>query len=840
MQMQIQLNGITYATPNALANDGDMQALVNLRKKDGTLQPVTEGTPIGTLTRQYDYIYLHPVQNKQCWIGILANTLYTDILDTPVEICRLDAKINRIKHIGNTLIALTEKGIFYFLYKNNTYKPLGYKPPFPYLTYEYNIYPSRTYFTDFDNIPDVQAAMEALIVKTRWNTQNEYASLLCGTYMLRYALKLYDGSYIRHSSPILINPYTQHPYYVNLYYDRDNNFVKEFSYITIRFYTLSCTLNPSLLLDWKDIITSIDIFITNEMGMIAETFKNIDQAITEPNNPNEHQIYIRKSLYPQDIDNNRITSTIQETGNFYLIKSIPVTSDKTTTITCPEKADITTMQNIIHNEQLPVDSFSHHNITANYAYTYNQRLHIANIKTIYFNGFGLPAFTGKTKEPAFRPGDTTTYETVPNAYITIYIDDLTQQTTSQTFNVKYIDLNPLFSYPDPRAYKAVITFCDNANRIYKQIELPLKPHNNLNIAYYLSPDLSPIAPPEKTGGTFQPQNTSIATIEDNKLKVSAISNPFIFPNENTYTTASNITAMATNSTPVSEGQFGQYPLYLFTQTGIYIMQTGSDEITYSSIVPVAEEIALKDTVTPVAGAVFFLTPKGAHLIAGSKTQSISDTLNAPLPATTTQHEKIIMQNLFPALPDLSTSFLTFIQLPRTTVQFNYRQNEIIIMNESKNYAYVFNFHSNTWHITTHTFTPIQNTYPHTYGIRNLQILDIADETHTPTPVLLFTRPMKLGTQQYKHLHRQILRSLIINPAQCGLFTFSSNDATNFCIKSNRRIPPGSHIDPDTCLIARNTYRYFTTLFIGTLSPQSRINYLEATIYNTFDNNDKLK
>lgn len=836
--IQTQLNGITHATPNTLANDGEMHTLVNLRKKDGTLQPVTEGTPVGTLSRQYDFIYLHPTHDTKNWIGIKNNTIYTDILNTPVAVCQLDNSILQIKHIGNTLIAFTDQNIYYLLYKEHNYKKIGNKPPLPYLKYACYTKYTRNYFSDFAAVPDIQLAMEALFVKTRWDIQKENARLLCGTHLLRYALKLYDGSYIRHSSPILINPNTQHPYTARLAYDGDK-FNPENSIVSITLYYLTCTLSPSILLDWKDIITSIDIFLSPELGMVSETFKDINASITETTPPHDHIQYTYKFLSPQDINNDLIAANINDTGNFYLIKSIPVTSEEAT-VSFPENSDLSTMQNLIHNEQLPLDTFSHHQLTADYAYIYNQRLHIAGIKTTFFSGFGLPALTGKIKNPGpNRPGQPAiTYENIPIAYITTYINDL-GQTTSQTYNVDYLDLNPLFSYPDPRAYKAVITFCDNANHIYKQIELPLKPHSALNIAYYLTPDLSPITPVETQDSIYQPHDTPVFIIEENKIKVTALSNPFIFPNENTYTTATAIIAMATNSTPVSEGQFGQYPLYLFTATGIYIMQTGNNEITYSNIVPVAEEIALPGTVTPVPGAVFFLTAKGAYLIAGSKTQSISDSLNSELPALTTPRLDTIIQNLFPNLPRLSTSFLRFIHLPGTTVQFNYQQNEILILNENENYAYVHNFHSDTWHITTHTFTPVQNTYPHTYGTQGLQVIDIANETDTPTPVIMFTRPLKFGTQQFKTLHRQILRSLILNPSDCGLFTFSSNDATNFCIKSNQRIPPGSHIDIDTSLIARNTYRYFTLLLIGTLSPGSRINYLDTTIYNTFTN-DKLK
>ena len=49
-----------------------------------------------------------------------------------------------------------------------------------------------------------------------------------------------------------------------------------------------------------------------------------------------------------------------------------------------------------------------------------------------------------------------------------------------------------------------------------------------------------------------------------KIKVSEVNNPFVFDDKLTYVVGSGkILAMISNSIRISEGQFGQYPLYVF-------------------------------------------------------------------------------------------------------------------------------------------------------------------------------------------------------------------------------------------------------------------------------------
>lgn len=71
--------------------------------------------------------------------------------------------------------------------------------------------------------------------------------------------------------------------------------------------------------------------------------------------------------------------------------------------------------------------------------------------------------------------------------------------------------------------------------------------------------------------------------QPNILRVSELENPFVFPSEQTYTISNGeITGIATITAALSEGQFGEFPLYVFTEEGIWALQNGNGIVCYGA------------------------------------------------------------------------------------------------------------------------------------------------------------------------------------------------------------------------------------------------------------------
>ena len=127
-------------------------------------------------------------------------------------------------------------------------------------------------------------------------------------------------------------------------------------------------------------------------------------------------------------------------------------------------------------------------------------------------------------------------------------------------------LDSWFYYPDPNATEAIIWDRDNN----KGQLLTLKRHDMLNGAYsfyrlplydnFIADDT--VTLPKVDANAYEDLSSQIFT--------SVVNNPFVFEasGDNTVGTGS-IQGIAANTEPISQGQFGQYPLIVFTTEGIY-------------------------------------------------------------------------------------------------------------------------------------------------------------------------------------------------------------------------------------------------------------------------------
>ena len=78
-------------------------------------------------------------------------------------------------------------------------------------------------------------------------------------------------------------------------------------------------------------------------------------------------------------------------------------------------------------------------------------------------------------------------------------------------------------------------------------------------------------------GQFPEDERPVVISEPNKMKVSELNNPFVFQDVNSHTVGQGkIIGMMSNAMRVSEGQFGQFPLYVFTSESIYALNVGQD------------------------------------------------------------------------------------------------------------------------------------------------------------------------------------------------------------------------------------------------------------------------
>lgn len=668
---------------------------------------------------------------------------------------------------------------------------------------------------------------------------------LTDAHLLVFAFRLYDGSTVKHSSPVLLCP------------SREDNISETIllngNTVRVMAYRVSLDIDATYLTEWKDIIHSIDIFLSPGLG-----YNSASNIVTIPSVPGA-SLWLLKNQ-------STMIRNMEECSNFYLIDSIDA-GLKDSAFGIPKNTRLDSLNILTAKEGLKLDSFSHHSVTGNVSFTYNHRLHLANITTVLFGGFDFGHFEmEKTKFNGYKFADYEQYIFDGYALKGVMIEvDLKTEGGTKTVRSRYSPdatfhfwLNPYFSYPDSRAFKARFYYehpLETGGQYALICQMPLKPSNYLNLSYHISTndDRTEVMPPIPNGAitkvnfanasdTYRfesgseyrmPENIPVTYTEPGKLKVSELDNPFVFPNKNTYLTGNgSILAMATIAIRIPEGSYGQYPLYVFTTNGIYALSTGTGDVLYASqSTPTSYEIPVNSIVCQTPFGVAFVSSRGICIISGQQVELLTPQLHRS-PQTLNLQSEPYHEGVLLNFPANFTEFLKTIE----HIIYNPSENELIMHDRDSGFGYVYCFDSRQFYQTTERFDiAIQNTFPELLVVEGRKVKDWSQSQSSAAQVSLITRPLLFGTPDIKRMERLILRGTLLNiqnPATgkySFLLNYCSMDGVNFRILRGIGLNPVSRKDIDTGLLAGSAFRQFLTVFAGVLDEKSEIGFLDTEI-----------
>ncbi len=415
------------------------------------------------------------------------------------------------------------------------------------------------------------------------------------------------------------------------------------------------------------------------------------------------------------------------------------------------------VENLTEQQQLGVDDYyGWTTLRPGKMFTYNSRINLINVRRLPFSGFSqFVAF--KPESPDARSLD----------FYTRIQSSSMEACVKSTVRTIPEALRMWFSYPDPNA-KEVIIVADNSNIL----SLSLQQHPRLNAAYFMG-NWPPSFKPRFTTGETPSLNYN-SELLTSQIFTSVVNNPFVFQasGDNTVGTGS-ILGIAANTEPISQGQFGQYPLLVFTTEGIYGMSVNSEGL-YSASYPMSREVCNNPaSITPTGSLVFFTSAKGLMAVSGGNVSCVSTQLQGRNPSPQ-----------FLTLGD--GNFIKF--LSGSFLAYDYRDSLLHIINPTKKYEYVYSIPDGTfakaklsdWVLTT------ANAYPDSL----IQLIDgtvlslnskpdINDDT-TLYSGTFTTRPLKLGSSlQLKTIH-QILHLFDTANGKIALRIYGSNDCRNWC------------------------------------------------------------
>lgn len=123
-------------------------------------------------------------------------------------------------------------------------------------------------------------------------------------------------------------------------------------------------------------------------------------------------------------------------------------------------------------------------------------------------------------------------------------------------------------------------------------------------------------------------------VEGNRVQVSETDDVFSYPAKNSYragTLENNIIAANSVYGQVTEQKFGMFPLYLFTEEGIFTMEQGTGTILYSNVAKINEDrLTYNESICTTGDAIAYVVADGLRLIAGKTSKQVSDKVDGGL------------------------------------------------------------------------------------------------------------------------------------------------------------------------------------------------------------------
>lgn len=253
-------------------------------------------------------------------------------------------------------------------------------------------------------------------------------------------------------------------------------------------------------------------------------------------------------------------------------------------------------------------------------------------------------------------------------------------------------------------------------------------------------------------------------VQENVIKVSEVDNPLVFPVGNTVRVgAGKILGLATNTEPISEGQFGVAPLYAFTDEGVWPLSV-SDTGTYSSLGQPSSRDVVTDagSITPIDKGVLFATKRGVMIIRGNQTESLTDSLNGiPWDFTTLPHHDTLL-NAFDASIVGYQRMEDF--MPGSRMIYDYVRERVYLYRDDYDYALVLSLRTGLWGAAEKG--GLQGGvpwYPETYILRDIDGKREIVNTSAPSDptrkvdVLCCTRPLSLGARE---IHKSVMHAVV--------------------------------------------------------------------------------
>ncbi len=735
MIKEIKYTGYTAQPSDYEAPDGQLAFSLNLLQEgEGAIHPIMPPSKIRSFASGQTPIFQHKatgatyliITERKPTVGrsFLYFCDYNDSSSPIKYFGSFTGKFLSCTAVGNTLIVVSSDGMQYYLYKDGGYTELGDRPPFVSISFgmarkgqlddgitsEYANCPiwSSDYFVGSAQPPGRRtlhpktaedeallnsystAVMGLLLSSVAENVTSK--SMFYQPFFVRYAFRLFDGSYAWHSAPVLMLPEICPPRVRILEHPTiDSSRTLTIKYgLQVPYFALTkriCADGLEDLEKWADLITSVDVFVsapiytysqsdgvqgwcsmaslyarrevyasdfsTSSSGSSTSSGNHRPSNSSQPSTSREpvpeyafvghyatsvtgssedrkvklsdYVNYAAWDIMPAE----KFEESIIDCNLFYLYKSIPlkeIQKDNEPVVLMSDNVDLS---QLVTRQVLADDWQSHFQMMPTYATVYNSRVHLCGMNLRLPDPLPIASSVAATGNSAQQSSVSVRVWSIRNgvkcSVVSKYHTDA--------------DLFPLSSelprwlwYPDPSAYMMML------QQGSQTIILNLKPHPTLNGAYWFAGlDADPTVENAESDPVTLPEYALVPS----KVYVSDATNPFSFPATGVITVGSGtVFALSSAAKALSQGQFGQFPLYAFTSEGVWALEVSSTGV-YSARQPITRDVCNNvDGITQIDSSVLFPSDRGIMLLSGSTAQCISDSIDTIVPLETSSLPRI--------------------------------------------------------------------------------------------------------------------------------------------------------------------------------------------------------
>ena len=199
---------------------------------------------------------------------------------------------------------------------------------------------------------------------------------------------------------------------------------------------------------------------------------------------------------------------------------------------------------------------------------------------------------------------------------------------------------------------------------------------------------------------------------------------------------------------------GLYPLYIFTDYGIFALESNDDSVVYSNIIPVSNQITDSDfSSVSGSGMLFFIANKGLYCIKGLSIKYISLTMEE------VQYEGVLFRDY----------------LQGSTLHFGVYYRELVIYNPNYKYCYLYSIETEQFSTRDYDFKKLS--FQSIIGEKGIYSFSLPEKDNCPLESYIESNASGLDSSERKKISYFEVVGKFHNESKLRIF--GSNDGVKW-------------------------------------------------------------